>query len=200
MKNGAMAWSRQAGALACLVYLAMLVAALVLQPDYRPMQHPPALLGAIGVPGSPWWNLMAHGACGVLGMLACWHWRERLARGAAGLCWRLAAMLLLLSALAFAAQGLLPLDLGLDLDEGPNRQHVAAWMLWWIAFTAASALAACAAWPARLAVGAALLALVIPSLLYAPAPIGTGARQLGVVLLWFSCLAALPRWPNSSQP
>ncbi|HXH00617.1 MAG TPA: DUF998 domain-containing protein [Xanthomonadaceae bacterium] len=200
MKNAAMAWSRQAGALAGLVYLIMLVSALVLQSDYRLMQHPPALLGAVGVPGSSWWNMIAQGACGVLATLACWQWRERLAHGGAGLCWRLAAMLLLLSALAFAALGLLPLDPGLELDEGPNRLHIAAWMLWWIAFAAASGLAAAAAWPARRALGAVLLALAIPSLLYAPVPIGTGTRQLGVLLAWFTCLAALPRPPKSPQP
>ncbi len=48
---------------------------------------------------------------------------------------------MLLSALAFVAQGLLPLDLE-DLDGAGSSRHAAAWMLWWIAFGAGGALLA----------------------------------------------------------
>jgi hypothetical protein len=45
--------------------------------------------------------------------------------------------LLLLSALAFAAQGVLPLD-PLDPDGAPTALHASAWTTWWIAFAAGS--------------------------------------------------------------
>ncbi|UWX03692.1 hypothetical protein H1235_12925 [Pseudoxanthomonas sp. NC8] len=58
------------------------------------------------------------------------------------------AQLLVLAALAFAAQGLLPLDLE-NLDGGSSRYHAAAaWLLWALAFPAGSLLLAMELWRA----------------------------------------------------
>ena len=52
-------------------------------------------------------------------------------------CWMLAV-----SGVAFAAQGLLPLDVN-SLDGPISQRHAAAWLLWWVAFIpGAAALAA----------------------------------------------------------
>ena len=68
---------------------------------------------------------------GLLMAVVAWQWRKRLSGGAPWAA-RIAARLALLSALAFAAQGLLPLDPA-DLDAPASHAHATAWMLWWVA-------------------------------------------------------------------
>src|SRR3546814_8885709 len=54
---------------------------------------------------------------------------------------RIGAWLALLSALAFAAQGLLPLD-PRDLESDASRMHATMWTLWWVALLPAAVLLA----------------------------------------------------------
>jgi hypothetical protein len=69
---------------------------------------------------------------------------ERTAAGGEfGMVGRIGWTLCTLSALAFALQGLLPVDAHRGLDYGIGRLNTAAWTVWWIAFGAgAVALAA----------------------------------------------------------
>jgi hypothetical protein len=66
--------------------------------------------------------------------------RERLPAGA-GRAAGIGIWVLAISALAFAAQGLLPLDPG-DLESSASRAHATAWTLWWVALLPATLLLA----------------------------------------------------------
>lgn len=107
---------------------------------YSQPLHPVGLLGARGLPHALAFNLCGFVAPGLLAALVAW--RLRAAIGDEG-AWaaRIGAWLALLSALAFAAQGLLPLDLR-DLESSTSRAHATAWTLWWVAFLPAALLLA----------------------------------------------------------
>src|SRR3546814_3200643 len=78
----------------------------------------------------------------------------------------------LLSALAFAAQGLLPLD-PRDLEADASRMHATMWTLWWVALLPAAVLLAFgsrARGPSR-ALGAASVALALVVVLLALLPL-----------------------------
>lgn len=94
--------------------------------------HPLAWLGARGMPEATVFNLAGFVIPGLLAAVALWSLRSALpaqARWSA----RIGAQLTMLSALAFAAQGLLPLDLD-DPDGTANAAHGLAWTLWWLTF------------------------------------------------------------------
>lgn len=96
--------------------------------------HPLAWLGAGGMPEATVFNLAGFVIPGLLAAIALWSLRSALpapARWSA----RIGAQLAMLSALAFAAQGLLPLDLD-DPDGSANAAHGLAWTLWWLTFAA----------------------------------------------------------------
>lgn len=107
---------------------------------YSHAQHPLALLGARGLPRAPAFNLSGFVIPGVLAAAAAISLRARLP-GDAGWPARIGAWLLLLSALAFAGQGLLPLDPD-DLDGPVSQRHATSWALWWITSTAGALLIA----------------------------------------------------------
>ena len=100
---------------------------------YSHGRHPLAWLGAVqlGTAG------MLFDVFGFLlpGLAAAWiAWGLRAALPAgSGWIARIGAQLVLLAALAFAAQGLLPLDLE-NTDGGAGRGHAAAWLGWALAF------------------------------------------------------------------
>src|SRR5690606_29826416 len=107
---------------------------------YSHMLHPVALPGADGVPRALVFNLLVFVLPGLLLAAFAWRLRGRLpARAGVGA--RLGTTMLLLSALAFALQGMWPLDLD-QPDGGTSRLHAVAWTLWWIAFLAGTALLA----------------------------------------------------------
>ena len=153
-------------------------------PEYAHSLHPVSLRGAAGLPWAMAYNALAFVLPGLL--LA---WAGHLLRGAlgdAGWAARIGIVLAQGSALAFAAQGLLPLDPA-DSDAAASRLHALAWMLWWIAFVpAALLLAAGARRGAGFALACALAALLVP-LLAALAPIGAwvGLAQRLAFALWF---------------
>ena len=125
---------RHAGWLAALcAVLAVLGFGAALE-GYSQAQHPLAWLGASGFPRALGFNLSGFVIPGVLAAVAAMALRSRLP-GDAGWPARIGARLLLLSALAFAAQGLLPLDPD-DLDGQASQWHATAWTLWWIASAA----------------------------------------------------------------
>lgn len=152
--------------------------------------HPPAFLGARGVPGAFAFNLLAFVLPGLLGMLVMGGVRRQLegARWAA----RIGSWLWLLSAFGFAMQGVLPLDPA-DMDASSSRLHASAWTVWWLAFAPgglllALGLASTPGWRA-LRMTALTGALLLPLLaLYAPLGMSVGVSQRLGLMLWFACL------------
>lgn len=155
---------------------------------YSHAMHPLALLGARGVPGATAFNLLAFVVPGVLAAAVMLRMRTRLPKQA-GWAGGIGAALLLLSALAFAAQGLLPLDPH-DLDGPVSQWHATCWTLWWIAFVPGTGLLALGlrrsgGWRgfARLAAVAAVggLVLTVVSGVLLPGPV---AQRLLLALWW----------------
>lgn len=150
---------------------------------YSHLFHPVALPGADGVPRALAFNLLVFVLPGLLLAVSAWRLRGRLP-ARTGMAARLGTTTLLLSALAYAAQGLLPLELE-RLDAGTSRWHAAAWTVWWIAFLAGAALLAASLRALRIAaVGAWLLVLGAGVLL--PQLLGTGISQRLAFAAWFA--------------
>jgi len=105
---------------------------------YAQARHPVALLGARGVPHALAFNLLGFGLPGGrAGAVA-----ERLRRSlpaTAGWAPRVGSQMLLLAGLAFAAMGLLPLDVD-DLHGPASQLHASAWMIWVLGFVAGTVL------------------------------------------------------------
>lgn len=157
---------------------------------YSHALHPPAWLGARGVPGAAAFNLLGFVLPGLLGVVVMGGVRRRLegARWAA----RIGSWLWLLSAFAFSMQGLLPLDPA-DMDALLSRLHATAWSLWWLAFAPGGLLLALGLAPATgwrpLRMMAWTGALLVPLLtLYAPLGMSVGVSQRLALTSWFACL------------
>ncbi len=161
---------------------------------YAQALHPLALLGASGTPRALAFNLLGLVLPGLLAAFVAVRLRRVLPLDAS---WpaRIGARLALLSALAFAAQGLLPLDPD-DLDGPASQWHAAAWMLWWIAFVPAALLLAAGLMRNRrwrvLALASAVAAgLVLLFALFAPTAVATGIPQRIAFAVWFAWLLAV---------
>jgi hypothetical protein len=138
-----MARERAAAAAAGLVFvLAVLLSGAGLD-GYSHRVLPVGVLGAHAVAHATAFNYAAFVLPGALAAWLAWH-RRGLLPASAGWPARLGTGMVLLSALAFALQGLLPLDLG-NLDGRASRLHAAAWTLWWVAFVPGALLLALAA-------------------------------------------------------
>ena len=107
---------------------------------YSQSTHPVGLLGARGLPHALAFNALGFVLPGGLAAFVAWRLRAAIGDGGPWIA-RIGAWLALLSALAFAAQGLLPLDPG-DLESDTSRAHATAWTLWWVAFVPAAAMLA----------------------------------------------------------
>jgi hypothetical protein len=129
-------------ALAALAFTAGVLAHGAALDGYAQALHPVALLGASGVPGAAGFNVLAFVLPGLLMAWLAMRLRGSLSSHAP---WpaRIGARLCLLAALAFAAQGLVPLDPE-DLDAAASRLHATAWSFWWIAFVPGGLLLAAA--------------------------------------------------------
>ena len=126
-------------ALALGVWVAALIGFGAVSPDFGQLRHPVALLGALGEPHALAFNLLGFVLPGLLLAGLAWRWRSSATDGGWGA--RIGLQLLLLSALAFAAQGVLPLE-PTDLLAPASRAHAVAWSAWWIAFVAGGLLLA----------------------------------------------------------
>ena len=169
---------------ALVLFAGALLAARIGLPEYAHRLHPVGLRGAIGMPWATAFNLAAFVLPGAL--LAWTSLRLRAALAMRGWSARIGVVLVQLSALAFAAQGLLPLD-PRDVDAAASRWHVLAWMLWWIAFVPGVLLLAVGA---RRGIGfslACLLAGLLVPLLAVFAPVGSwvGLAQRLAFATWF---------------
>lgn len=182
-----MSVSIRAVPLACIAAVLFAVALLLANvgvPEYSHRVHPLALRGTSGLPFAFAFNLLAFVLPGAL--LAWAGQRMRNAMGDAGWFARIGIVLGQLSALAFAAQGLLPLDPN-DADSHASRLHVMTWMLWWIAFVPGTLLLAAGA---RRGAGFALASVAIGALVpiiavLAPIGLWVGIAQRLAFALWF---------------
>ena len=185
--------ARIAGAAAAACFALALAGFGAALEGYGHAHWPVALLGAAGVPRAAGFNLLGYLVPGLLAGFVALHGRAALPRGS-GLAARLGWSLALLAALAFAAQGLLPLDASAP-DAGRGRLHGVAWSLWGLAFAAASALLAVAAARGRrppaalghLCAGALVFALGWLPADAMPAPL---AQRLAFAawLAWVACV------------
>ena len=173
---------RRIAALAAALAVCAAAAFGLALPGYSPLAHPLALPGAQGMPRALAFNLLVFVAPGALLAAVAWRLRARLPAGT-GIAARLGSAMLLLAALAYAAQGLLPLDPE-EPDAGASRLHATAWTLWWIAFLAGAALLAACVRALRPATALAWLLVFAPGVL-APALLGTGISQRLAFAAWF---------------
>lgn len=185
-------WLAIAGLAAGPWFAIALVGFAARAPGFSHALHPPALLGASGMPDALAWNLLGFVVPGLLAAIALQALHDGLRasgeRGAA----RIGATLLLLSALAFIGQGILPLRLGQAVDAGPARWHVLAWMAWWLAALAGFVLLAVGLRRRRgLAAAALLAAIAMAMALHAQAlPLPGGVRERVALAAWFGWVAA----------
>ncbi|HHA2818298.1 DUF998 domain-containing protein [Stenotrophomonas maltophilia] len=105
---------------------------------YAQARHPVALLGAHGVPHALAFNLLGFVLPGLLAGVVAECLRRRLP-ATAGWAPRVGSQMLLLAGLAFAAMGLLPLDVD-DLHGPASQLHASAWMIWVLGFVTGTLL------------------------------------------------------------
>lgn len=190
------------GWLAGVAFAAALLAAAAATPGYRHALHPVGLLGSAPLPVAPWFNVLGLVLPGLaLAGFALAAERALAARGHGRLS-RIATGLLLIAGLAFALQGLLPLD-ARDLDGPASQRHAAIHALALLAWLASTALLAIAlrarADTAWLAWSGATAALLLGSLLawppshwwpaWAAAPGYSQRAVFAVFFLWPALLA-----------
>ncbi|WP_149193889.1 DUF998 domain-containing protein [Luteimonas suaedae] len=187
---------RHAGWVAALVFAAALLGCGALLEGYSQRWHPVALLGADGVPGAWVFNMAGLVLPGLLAAVVALALYRALPPQAGWLP-RIGARLLLLSALAFAAQGVLPLD-PRDLDGQAGRLHAAAWMVWWIAFVPGALLLAAGVRGLRLPGIIAACAVAALSVLPVE-PLPPALAQRIAFAAWFGWQALAPWLAGSRQ-
>lgn len=160
-----------------MLWLAALLGFGAMFDGYSHARHPVALPGAAGID-----HALAFNVLGFLlpGLLVAWAaLRLRAMLDHAGWPARIGAHLWLLSALAFAAQGVLPLDPE-EMDAGSSRLHAVAWSLWWIAFLPGAVMLALRSRTFAVALGIAAAVLPVAALLM---PVGLSQRV--AIAAWF---------------
>ncbi len=186
------------GVAASVLFAAALLGFGAALQGYSQAMHPVSVLGAKGVPHALGFNLLGFVLPGVLAAAAALDLRRRLPAGT-GWSARIGVQLVLLSAVGFAALGLLSLDPA-DLHNDASSLHATAWMLWWVAFVpgavliagglrghvGARALAGASAVAALLVLVAALLAVELM-------PAGVAQRLGYAAWLGWLCVAGRMR-------
>jgi len=165
-----------------LFALALLLANLGV-PAYSHWVHPVALRGTAGLPWATGFNLLAF----VLpGLLLAWSGVRMRAASHHGWLARIGLVLVQLSALAFAMQGVFPLDPS-DADATASRLHALAWMLWWIAFVPGALLLGVGAGRgAGFALASVAIGALVPIIaMLAPIGLWVGIAQRLAFALWF---------------
>jgi len=168
-------------------------------PLYSHLVHPVALRGTAGLPWATGFNFAAFVIPGVL--LAWSGVRLRAELEGAGWLARIGVVLVQLSALAFAAQGLSPLDAE-GADATGSRLHALAWMLWWIAFVPGALLLAIGARRgAGFAIACVFAAVLVPLLaVFAPIGLWVGIAQRLAFGLWFAWWLLAGRLARGASP
>lgn len=173
-------WS-WAGPVAAVVWLLAVFGFGMRLEGYDQLRHPVSLLGAHGVPGGTAFSMLGFVLPGILAAAAALDLALRMPVTAPRAL-RVGGQMLLLAAVAFAAMGLLPLDVE-DIENRASQYHASAWLLWLVGFSAgALALrlgsARDAAWRplANLAVGCALWSLCSAFLFEIALPVAMAQR------------------------
>lgn len=173
-----------------LLWIAPLLMALsvigfgMASPDYSQQWHPVSLLGARGEPNAWAFNVLGFLLPGAMMAMCAIGWRSALANAP----WtqRIGAQLLLLSAVAFAGQGVLPLDPD-NLLAPPSRMHALAWTLWWMAFVPGALLLGLRSAQARPPLRMLLIALLVPAVaVFGSVVLPPGLAQRLAFALWFA--------------
>jgi hypothetical protein len=158
--------------------------------------HPLAWLGAQGVPRAAMFNFCGFALPGMMAAVALWPLRPALPAGAR---WsaRIGAQLVLLSAIAFAAQGGLPLDLQ-DMDGSASGLHASAWTMWCLSFSTGALALAWGLRGTRLRPGVvaicAIAGSIVPLLAFvAPLWVPNAFAQRAAFVLWFGWVAWISR-------
>ena len=188
---------RRLPCLAALLFFAAVAGFGMASPGYSQLVHPVALLGARGEPHALAFDLLGFLAPGLILAWCAYAWRS--AAAADGWMARIGLQLAMLSAIAFAAQGLLPLD-PYNLLAPASRLHALAWTLWWVAFVPGALLVAAAA-PRRRLAGLACALLLPACALYGVALMPAALAQRVAFALWFGwwLLLAANRGAASSR-
>lgn len=155
---------------------------------YSQLAYPVAVLGAVGMPHAAAFNVLGFVVPGLLLAVVAMTLYLRLPAGAGGSA-HIGAWVLLFSTLAFAAQGVFPLDLD-DLDATTGRLHVTTWSLWWLTTGAGVVLLASGLWRLHTRRRWAVLALVVAAAvpffaLFTPAAWGSAVPQRIAYAFWF---------------
>lgn len=145
---------------------------------YSHLRHPLALLGAHQLLGAPF-NLFAFVLPGLAGVWVALRLRDGLPAATTPKAAGIGGWLVLLAALGFVAQGLLPLDLD-RLDGGGSRWHATAWLLWALAFPVGAGLLGGGLWNAPGARRLALASLAAGALVLACGFLGSGWVGAGI--------------------
>lgn len=190
METGSSRIAAPAALLAAAMLLLSLTGFGLAFDGYSQARHPPALLGARGIDHAVAFNLLGFVLPGLLAAVVAGALRRRL-DGASAIA-RVGSWLWLLSALAFAAQGVFVLDPN-DLDAPTSQRHATAWSLWWIAFVPGACLLALglggeSRWRALRLVAAVAAVLVPVFVLFPPMGLPVGAWQRTALMLWLSCV------------
>ena len=171
-------------------------------PGYLAAQHPLGDLGAVQARGALLWNLCGFMLPGLLLFAFALALEAVMQRDGAGRGGRIGTGLLMLSALAFAAQGLLPFDLD-DPDALASQRHVSALVLALLGLMAGAVLIAASlksrrGWRAVVLVGASLAIVLLLFLVWPPQEIlpllhgrpGYAQRLiLAIYFTWFALAA-----------
>lgn len=185
MASGARHFGLHLGWIGGLLFAAAAYFAAQALPGYLHARHPIGLLGAAAAPAALAFNLVAYGAAGLALMGFALALEAELMRRGLGRLARLATGMLLIAGLAFAAQGLLPLD-PQDLDGPLSRRHAAAHAIALLAWLPSTALLALTLSSVRTLRGTALLAAVFA--------LGFGLLLAWPATLWLPGWAASPGW------
>lgn len=129
---------RLSGLMAALLFVLAVLGFGAGLDGYAQARHPVALLGAHGVPHALAFNLLGFVLPGLLAAVVAERLRRRLP-ATSGWAPRVGSQMLLLAGLAFAAMGLLPLDVD-DLHGPASQLHASAWMIWVLGFVAGTLL------------------------------------------------------------
>jgi hypothetical protein len=154
-------------------------------PGYEHARHPVGLLGVAAAPSALVFNLVAYGTAGLAVAGFALALEAELMRRGLGRITRLATGMLLIAGLAFAAQGLLPLD-PQDLDGSLSRRHAVAHAIALLAWLPSTALFALALWRAPALRGMAWLAAAFA--------LALGGLLVWPATLWLPGWAASPGW------
>jgi hypothetical membrane protein len=177
------------GLLAPVWFLIALLAFAAARPDFSHLTKAVSELGAVGAPHGLAWNIVGFGAVGMLIVIfAAGIWRQAQAP--------LAASLIAVSGIAFAAAGVFPADMS-NLNADTTRLHILASLVSFAAFAAAVPVMGWSLWRAgfrRFAVFAIAFGVAaVASVLLRESGIPPGLAQrinFLAYLAWIATIAA----------